>query len=33
LSAAREELDRDTDGVPYESPLPEGLQPQSATAR
>jgi len=33
LSAAREELDRDTDGRPYESPLPQGLQPQSATPR
>ena len=33
LSAAREELDRDTDGRPYESPLPEGLQLQSATPR
>jgi aminobenzoyl-glutamate utilization protein B len=33
LSAAREELDRDTDSRPYESPLPQGLQPQSSTPR
>ncbi len=33
LRAAREELDRATDGRPYRSPLPEGLQPESATAR